>query len=100
MRTKDGSGKELASRPAHVLQTQLQWRGPMGLNARISATHTGRQYAIGMGMAGNKLPAYTTFNLGLGQQVNKNLSWNLGLENTRSITPSNRCTAAIMQLRT
>ena len=99
MRTKDGSGKELASRPAHVLQTQLQWRGPMGLNARISATHTGRQYAIGMGMAGNKLPAYTTFNLGLGQQVNKNLSWNLGLENAGDLRLADKSDAFGFALR-
>ena len=71
----------------------------MGLNARISATHTGRQYAIGMGMAGNKLPAYTTFNLGLGQQVNKNLSWNLGLENAGDLRLADKSDAFGFALR-
>ncbi len=83
LRTKDGrTGIELNGRPRQILHSQLQWRGAWGLNARLGLDYTGRAR---LNRAGQRLPAYTVFNLSVGQQINKMLSWRAGLDNVGNV---------------
>lgn len=83
LRTKDSnSGVELTGRPRQVLHSQLQWQGAWGLSARLGLDYTGRQR---ISQSGGRLPAYTLFNLSVGQQVNKMLSWRVGVDNIGNV---------------
>ena len=54
----------------------------MGLSARFGLDYTGRQR---ISQSGGRLPAYTLFNLSVGQQVNKMLSWRVGVDNIGNV---------------
>ena len=47
-----------------------------------SLDYTGRAR---LNRAGQRLPAYTVFNLSVGQQINKMLSWRAGLDNVGNV---------------
>ncbi|MDO4904426.1 MAG: TonB-dependent receptor [Lautropia sp.] len=85
LRTKDDDGQEIAARPRHILQSQLRWRGPWGLDTRVGLTHTGRSQAISTEPEPVRLPSYTTWNASIGQQIDRNIGWRLGMDNIGDI---------------
>ena len=94
-------GKPLDKTPKHVANLKLDWTPFEKLNAYASATYTGKSYWAAFrnySMDVRERPAATTFDLGLGYQINKTFSVNAAVLNVGdkivpvdlSASPANR----------
>ena len=77
LHARDGNGAELVDRPRSVVHSRLRWEAPWGFDLRVGAHYTGRQLVT----ANTRLPGYTLTDASIGQQVNQNISWRVGLDN-------------------
>lgn len=78
LRTKDlDMGTELEYRPRSTLNSRLDFNGPGGWSARVGLNYTGSQYRNDT----DRLPAYSMWNASVANQLTKNYSVRIGVDN-------------------